>query len=570
MGIEWLLVGALAVGVGVALWWRHRLAADVDRLRREVAIRESEVATARAEARQAGEASQALQERLVTLTGQVGGLSVSAERAGALAEALRYREADVARLQGDLAAATAETARRLGELEALRESAGTLHGEVAAGRLEVDRLRGEVGRHVAERARVDALLASARAQLQTCADELEAERTRARQLEGDARGLVEAATRTRAELEAQQALARERATEEARGHALLKSELEKVTAQLLEEKGGQLLSRSQAQLDGLIAPFRERLVAFEQKVEKTYDQDNRDRASLLQQLASLHETQTKLHREAEELSRALSHDSKAQGDWGEVTLQRVLDLAGLTEGIDYQTQVSATDDEGARRRPDVVLRLPDERAIVIDAKCSLRAFVAAQTAPSPEARAEALKAHLAALRQHVRELSDKSYQALLKQQTLDNVLLFVPSEPAFHAAIAADASLFDDAFARRIVIVSPTTLLPSLQLVAQIWRTAKQASNAQQIAQEAGRLLDKLAGFVRDVDGVGKALGDAQARYDDACKKLKTGRGNLIGRARRLEALGATPKRESSEALAEADVEGALGRPSLDAGEPGA
>lgn len=585
--VGWLVAaGALVVGFALAAWLRRRALvlavlearqaadAELSSLRDLLRAREERLAElTRASGHLEGQLETA-QERLVSLMGEVGSLRATAERVGELKAALGRKEEEADGLQQALAVEQAERARTSSRAEALERERDAHEAEAAALAVDLENARGDKARLAEDNARLAAQLAAATTRAAEQSHELDAAKARVQRLEDEARRLVANATRLASELDAQQALARERAAEEEKSRALLRAEVENTTTRLLEEKGAAMLHLSQQQLAGLIDPLKQKLAVFEEKVEKTYDQDNRDRASLLEHLRALQEAQGRLTEEARSLSRALSGDAKAQGDWGELTLARVLEMAGLTEGVDYEAQVTAHDDDGARKRPDVVLRLPQNRAVIVDSKCSLTAFVESTVAHAPEARAAALKAHASSVRQHVRELAEKEYQALLKQRTLDNVLLFIPSEPAFHAAIAEDASLYDYALARRIVIVSPTTLLPALQLIAQMWRTEKQAANAQRIARDAGRLIDKLAAFLKDVDGIGKALSDAQGRYDEARKKLATGKGNLLRKAKDLARLGAAAKPESVAVLEDGlDAgEGASEAPSEDeqVGEAGA
>lgn len=462
---------------------------------------------------------------------------------------LARREEELDGFQQQLAMEQSAHARAQSRLEALEREGAAHDADAAATAAELDAQRQESGRLTRDNARLLAQLDASHGRVGEQAAELQSARARVQALEEEARALVADATRLSSELQAQQALARARAEEEEQARALMHAQVTAATARLVEEKGGEMLHLSQQQLEALLSPLKEKIAAFEQKVEKTYDQDNRDRASLLEHLKGLQEAQVRLHEDAQGLTRALTGDAKAQGDWGELTLQRVLDMAHLTEGLDYEVQLSSRDEEGAHRRPDVVLRLPQDRAVIVDSKVSLSAYVELATATSQEVRTAAMAAHLASVKKHVRELSGKAYQALLKQRTLDSVLLFVPSEPAFHAAIAEDPTLYDFALSQRIFIVSPTTLLPALQLIAQMWKNERQALHAIRIAQDAGRLLDKLGGFVKDLDGVGKALSDAQTKFDEAKKKLASGKGNLLKKARDLARLGAQAKPETVVAL---------------------
>ena len=363
------------------------------------------------------------------------------------------------------------------------------------------------------------------------------------------RRVGEERARLAAELEAERKAAKERGEEAIRNREQVRAEVEKLAGRLLDEKGKAILDRNQVSLKALLDPLGEKLKDFESKIEKTYDQENRDRARLLESLRILQDTQAKLHQDAEALSRALTGDSKTQGDWGELVLERVLETAGLTEGREFDLQLSHTDDEGGRKRPDALVYLPGNRVVVVDAKCSLTAFVEASRAVTAEAREAALVAHVASIRAHVKGLAAKSYQDVVQERTLDIVLLFVPNEAAFHAAISRAAGLYEEAFRQRIVICSPTTLLAALQLISHVWRSEKQNANAQDIAEEAGKMLEKLGAFVEDLEGVGKRLDQAKESYDAARSKLESGRGNLIGKARAIARLGAPVKSERVQGL---------------------
>ncbi len=336
---------------------------------------------------------------------------------------------------------------------------------------------------------------------------------------------------------------------EARGQERLRAEVELLAGRLLEQQGKAMLDRSHERLRFLLDPVSERLRAFEARVEKTYGEETRDRAALREQLRLLQEAQTRLHADAEQLARALTGDSKAQGDWGELILERLLESAGLVEGREYALQLTRADEEGGRKRPDAVVFLPANRAVIVDAKCSLAAFVEAMGAAGEEEREAALDRHLGSVRRHVRELAAKDYQDVLAQRTLDIVLLFVPNEAAFHAALAREPGLYEEAFRQGVVLCSPTTLLAALRLIAHVWRSEKQNVNAQRIAEEAGKLLEKLGAFVADLDQVGARLDQAKDAFQNARGKLATGRGNVMRRAADLQRLGARVKPGRTDGL---------------------
>lgn len=362
--------------------------------------------------------------------------------------------------------------------------------------------------------------------------------------------LTAAVARGEAELAAERRAAEERVTQAERTREQVRAELEKLANRILDEKGKAMLDRSREGLEALLKPVSEKLREFEAKVDKTYDQENRDRATLLESLKRMQETQARLHEDAEALGRALTSDNKQQGDWGELILEKLLEAAGLTEGRDFELQVSHTDDEeGGRKRPDCLVYLPGDRAIVVDAKCSLKAFVDATRATDPEAREAALDDHVASVRRHVKELKAKNYTAVLGQRSLDLVFLFVPNDGAFQAAMIRDPGIYEEAFRQGVALCSPTTLLAAMQMVAHVWRTEAQNANAQKIAEEAGKLLDKLTAFVEDLDAVGNRLDQARQSFGDARAKLATGKGNVLKKAGDLVKLGARAKPETRQAL---------------------
>jgi DNA recombination protein RmuC len=417
----------------------------------------------------------------------------------------------------------------------------------AAARLEVGRDLAVVAEQL--RARGEALAEARRAAAES-----------ARSLEGARQAAGATAERlagAQAELEAERRAAVERRAEAERAREQVRAEVETLAGRLLERQGKALLDRSREGLEALLGPLGQKLAEFERKVERAYDADVRERASLREQLRGLQDAQASLHRDAEALSRALTRDSRQQGDWGEIVLERVLEAAGLSRGREYDLQVSHVDDEGGRKRPDALVYLPENRAVVVDAKCSLTAFVDAARASTDEAREEALDAHVTSVRAHVKALAGKSYAEVLQQRSLDFVVMFAPSEAAFLAALSRESALYEDAFRQGVVICSPTTLIAALRLVAQLWRTESQNQNARRIADEAGKLLEKLAAFAGDLEGAKDRLDQAQDALGAALSKLGTGRGNVLRRAAIIAALGAPVRTEKVRAL----LAGAEGEP---------
>ena len=326
--------------------------------------------------------------------------------------------------------------------------------------------------------------------------------------------------------------------------------------EILEEKSQLFARQNQDSLDKLLVPLKERIEGFEKQVRETRQSEGEARAALIEQIRSLQESSRKSSAVAENLASALKGQSKTQGNWGEMILERILELSGLTRGREYETQFSANTADGERRQPDAVVHLPDQRDIVIDSKVSLTAFVRATEAVDDAARTRALTEHVQSVRTHLQELSAKDYQKLDGIRSLDFVLMFVPSEAAYIEAIRTEPKLFEEALAANIGLVSPSTLLPTLRTVENLWRFEHQSQNATDIADKAGKLYDKFVGLVEDLDKLGRALETTDKAYRGARAKLSEGRGNLVDKAEELKRLGAStrkqlPRSGGTEALPE-------------------
>ncbi len=319
---------------------------------------------------------------------------------------------------------------------------------------------------------------------------------------------------------------------------------------------------SQQRLGQMLDPLKERIQAFEKRVEESYQQEARERFSLSKELERLQQLNLRLGEEATNLTRALK-GQKTQGNWGELVLERVLEHAGLEKGREYETQVSLKGAEGERFQPDVLIRLPGDKQVVVDAKVSLTAYQQYIAADDDLLRQQALKQHVTSLRNHVKGLSGKDYRRLEGLHSLDFVLLFMPIEAAFSTALQAEPNLFQDAFAQNIVIVSPTTLLATLRVIDSLWRQERQNQNAREIAERAGSLYDKFVLFVQDLDEVGSRLQQLDKAYAAARNKLTEGRGNLISRSEQLKLLGA----RASKSLPTDWLDRALVAPVEEAGE---
>lgn len=335
----------------------------------------------------------------------------------------------------------------------------------------------------------------------------------------------------------------------------LKQDFEALAGRIFEERQQAFASHSRESLEALLKPFREQVGTFQRRVEELHGQDSRERTTLKTQIDQLAGLNRQMGEEAANLAKALKGDKKMQGNWGEMVLETVLERSGLRRDIEYRREVSIQGGSG-RQRPDAVIYLPDSKHLIVDAKVSLNAYVAYVNAEQDDTRAMALKAHIQAVRSHIDALAQREYASLPGLNSPDFVFLFMPVEPAFALAFEHDDMLFQDAFARHVVVVTPTTLLASLRTVASLWSLERQNENARLIAERAGRLLDKFSGFVESLEDIGRQLDRAQGSYRQAMSRLKTGQGNLVGQAIELERLGVRMKKPlSDQARREAELE---------------
>lgn len=339
----------------------------------------------------------------------------------------------------------------------------------------------------------------------------------------------------------------------------LNVEFKSLAHEIFDAKQKTFKEQSQVQLDSVLKPLGEKIKDFEKRVADSYNQESKDRFSLIKEVKNLQELNARISQDAINLTNALKGDSKTQGTWGEVILERVLEKSGLVKGREYEVQVSLKSDEGKRYQPDVIVHLPEGKDIIIDSKVSLTAYERYCSADDDGGteRADALKLHVHSLRQHIKQLSEKDYQKLDGVRTLDFIFLFVPIEAAFSLGVQQDNDLYLDAFDKNIVMVAPSTLLATLRTIQNIWRYEQQNKNAHEIANKAGDLYDKFVNFVSDLEDVGTRLGTLQKSYDKAHNKLISGRGSLVGRAEVIKGLGA----KVSKSLPQAMVENALDPP---------
>ena len=315
-----------------------------------------------------------------------------------------------------------------------------------------------------------------------------------------------------------------------KARADMSQQFENLANRILEEKGKKFQEQNKTSLEHLLNPLKDNLTAFRKKVEETYDKETQDRVRLRTEIEALAKSNQSISAEATNLAQALKGQNQAQGAWGEMILEKVLESSGLERGRDYDTQFSTKTVEGKTARPDVVVHLPNARDIIIDSKVSLNAYDRYQNAETDSERAEALKNHITSLDGHIRGLSKKDYQNIENVRSLDYVLLFIPIEGAYSLAVQQRPDLMDKALSEKIIIVTPTTLLLALRTVENIWRYERQNKNAEDIARRAAALYDKFAGFTDDMTRIQKALTTAQEATEGAVNKLTTGRGNLVSR----------------------------------------
>lgn len=324
----------------------------------------------------------------------------------------------------------------------------------------------------------------------------------------------------------------------------MKLSFQQMAQELLEHKGNQLAHQQNTQLEGLLAPLKERIHLFEAEVRRTHREAMDHKVALRTELERLHQLNQQMSQEAHNLTSALRMNHRLQGQWGEFVLESILERSGLVKGREYFIQASQTGEEGRRLQPDVVIQMPERRFVVVDAKVSLKDFEQFIHATDKKEQEACMHRHLAALRQHIRGLHGKDYAQLYQAEGgLDFVLMFIPLEAAFLLALQEGSALFDEAYQQGILLVSPSTLLSGLRTIYHLWQQQHQSTHALEIAQQGGALYDKFVGFVEDIRKLGSQLQTAQRTHEDALKKLTDGRGNLVERAEQLRALGARARK---------------------------
>jgi len=324
---------------------------------------------------------------------------------------------------------------------------------------------------------------------------------------------------------------------------VLSDQFKNLANEILEEKSKRFAEQNQQNLDILLKPLQEKLTDFRKQVDETYQSEARERFALKQEVEKLAGLNLRMTDETRALTNALKGESKTQGDWGELVLETILENSGLRKGEEYLVQDTQTISDGSRLQPDVVIRLPESKHLVIDSKVSITAYTRYIQADEDSIKTAELNSHVLSIKQHIQGLSAKNYQDLYGVGSIDFVLMFIPIEPAFLAAMRHAPDIYQEALKKNIVIVCPSTLLATVRTVAHLWRQEHQNRNAQEIARQCASLYDKFVGFVEDLDKVGQRLEQAQISYSDAVGKLKTGRGNLIRTAENVKKLGVKPNK---------------------------
>jgi DNA recombination protein RmuC len=385
--------------------------------------------------------------------------------------------------------------------------------------------------------------------------QLEAESILAISLRNERDLALQNAIRLEAELDSErkQALGRIESLNEAK--EALTSQFKNLANEILEDKSKRFAEQNVASLDALLKPLQTKLSEFKEQVNTSYGNEARERFALKSEIERLANLNLRMSDETRSLTQALKGDSKVQGNWGELVLESILESSGLRKGEEYLVQDSHTQTDGSRLQPDVVVKLPEGRSLVVDSKVSITAYARHAETSDPIIAEQELAAHIQSLRQHIQGLSGKNYSSLYGVGSVDFVLMFVPIEPAFLLALKTAPNLYQEALAKNIVLVCPSTLMATLRTVAHLWRQDHQNRNALEIAKQCGTLYDKFVGFVDDLEKLGQRLDQAQTSYHDAFNKLKSGKGNLIRTAEKVRELGVKPSKSLATPLIESSAD---------------
>ena len=373
--------------------------------------------------------------------------------------------------------------------------------------------------------------------------------TEIKELQNDKNQLIGLKSQLSAQNENLQKLLDSQKEEITKMQEVAKTEFQNLANKILEEKTLKFTEQNQQNLKNILNPLQEKITDFEKKVENTHKESIDYHAALRQQIIGLKDLNVQMSKETVNLTKALKGDSKIQGNWGELVLERVLEKSGLEKGREYEIQKSFVTEEGNRVQPDVVINLPDGKKMIVDSKVSLTAYEKYINEDEEEQKSAFLKEHVNSLKRHVEQLGNKNYQHLYEMESPDFVLLFIPIEPAFAIALNEDTQLYNKAFEKNIVIVTPSTLLATLRTIDSMWTNQKQQDNAIEIARQAGALYDKFEGFVTDLVKIGKKMDEAKSEYEGAMNKLVDGKGNLITSVQKLKIMGAKAKKSLPDAI---------------------
>lgn len=450
-------------------------------------------------------------------------------------------QVEIARLNERLMASQEEGSRLATEFSALQKQAALWRDQLDESRDE----RAQLAERVARQAEQLAALQNEKENLAASRDQLMAAQQR----------LSNQVAELTTTLESERAQNGEKIELLKNAEEQLSNRFKALASEILEDKTKRFTEQNQTNLNQLLEPLKVKITEFQGKVHEVYVQEGKDRSALAEQVKQLMALNNQLSKDAHNLTSALKGQAKAQGNWGELILERVLEASGLRRGHEYDVQESHTRSDGTRAQPDVVVHLPEGRQLIVDAKVSLTAYEEHANAGTDHQRDVALKRHLDSVRNHIRELSEKNYQQLYGLQSLDFVLMFIPVEPAFMLAISHDSDLWQDAWKKNVLLVSPSTLLFVVRTVAHLWRQEQQNRNAQDIASRGAELYDKLVGFVEDLDKLGERLNQAKDVYDKAYGKFTAGRGNVIRQAEMLKGLGVKPAKQLSQKLIDAALD---------------
>ncbi len=328
-----------------------------------------------------------------------------------------------------------------------------------------------------------------------------------------------------------------------------RNEFRNLANEILEEKTMKFTEQNKVKLDEILKPLGERIREFEKKVDETYDKESKQRFSLEREIKNLAELNQQISKEASNLTNALKGQAKTRGNWGEIILERILEKSGLTRDREFFVQQSYTNEQGRRLQPDVIVAYPGERNVVIDSKVSLVAYERYASAETREEQELAARDHLLSVRNHIADLSSKNYQDIYTLKSLDFVMLFMPIEPAYMLAVQYDPNLWNYAYEKRILLISPTNLIAALRMISNLWRVEYQNKNAMEIARQSGDLYDKFTGFLEDLQDIGAKIDSSRRAYDASLNKLSTGKGNLIRRVEAIKTLGAKAGKEIPKSL---------------------